>query len=241
MPEGPGTIGPYKECRGPGRNQSLSGRTLGTDPPTGGERRSLGSPPEVEFGEQRRHVVLHGLLADVHHRTDLAVRLALGDEGEHPALLRRQRIRRVLAVGCQSPKSGQQGSGDGGVQQRSTRRRDLDRADQILRAGAFYRVSALQVPFKEKEVVVATPEPVVLAYRNRGFSELEARGVRGTVWSHKPNGLLRRGLGASSGQVVANLVRGNRLGTVEDAGIPPADENQEVNRHAVPHHPDAHS
>ena len=53
----------------------------------GGEDRGLGAAGQAELGEHRGHVVLHGLLGEVHALGDLPVGQALADQVEDPLLL----------------------------------------------------------------------------------------------------------------------------------------------------------
>ena len=86
---------------------------LGHDPAAlgqaGGVGGRLGAPLHAQLGQQVRHVVLHGLLGQVHRLADLAVGLALGDQVEDAPLLRgerRERVRRRRPVCAAAPAPG---------------------------------------------------------------------------------------------------------------------------------------
>ncbi len=78
----------------PGRDLRLpsltdGSRRLARRTMAGHEGRCLGATLEVQLGQDRAHVVLDRLVRQEHLGRDLAVGLALGDQQQDPALLRR--------------------------------------------------------------------------------------------------------------------------------------------------------
>src|SRR5437660_11612802 len=67
-----------------------SGLVAGGPGVAGEVRRGLGAAADLELREDRRDVVLHGLLAELEPEADLAVGQALRDQREDAFLLRRQ-------------------------------------------------------------------------------------------------------------------------------------------------------
>src|SRR5881394_451901 len=111
---------------------AASGLRAGRPGVAGQVGRGLGPAADLQLREDRRHIVLDGLLGQLQPAADLAVRVALGDQGQDALLLRRQPGQALVAeqvLALAQPL--QDGGGDRGVEEALALADRADRPDQV--------------------------------------------------------------------------------------------------------------
>src|SRR6266849_1437330 len=104
-------------------------------------RGGLGPAGDLELGQDRGYVVLHGLFGEPQLPADLSVGLSLGNEGQDSLLLSRQAGQLLVAHGLALAQPVEHRAGDARVEQAPTGAHLADRVDELAAADLLEHVA----------------------------------------------------------------------------------------------------
>jgi hypothetical protein len=105
------------------------------------EHRDLSTPLHLQFGQQPRHAVLHGISRQIQPGADLPVGQAIGDQRQHLPFPVGQRLQPRISRRWPLSQPGEHIGGDSPIQQRLTPHHPMHRVEQVATADLLEHVS----------------------------------------------------------------------------------------------------